>query len=275
MELIYSNGRTILKDPADFDADKILDCGQCFRWEKRDGQWRGIAKGSVLTLRQNENEVCFDCSREDFQNLWYDYFDLARDYGAVRQQVSLGAYMTKAAAFGEGIRILRQEPWETLCTFILSQCNNIPRIKGIVDKLCRFFGEEIEENTYAFPKPEKLAALDETALLPLRSGYRAAYLLSAARDVCDGRIDLDALAKGSAAAAEQALLSMNGVGKKVASCVLLFGLGKTEAFPIDTWMRKAMKQYFEPGFAPAVFGKNGGIAQQYIFYYARWGGCLG
>lgn len=272
MEILYKNGRTLIKSPADFDPDKIFDCGQCFRWEKTDGLWRGVAGGRVLTVRQCGDDVLLDCSQRDLEEFWHDYFDMGRDYAAVREKVSLGDYMRKAAAFGRGIRILRQEPWEALCTFIISQCSNIPRIKGVVSRLCGLLGEEIEDNTYSFPGPEVIAPLGVCELAPLRAGYRAQYILDAARAVCDGSLDLDALRSGGADEAERALLTLNGIGKKVAGCVMLFGLGKTEAFPIDTWMKKALKEHFEPGFDPAVFGENAGIAQQYIFYHARWGG---
>ena len=257
---------------SDFSPRKIFDCGQCFRWEPQpDGFWRGIAWGRVLKLRQTEGRIELDCTKEEFENVWYDYFDLGRDYAALRRRLSGSKYMSEACAFGEGIRILNQEPWEALCTFIISQCNNIQRIRGIVDRLCRLFGDKLDEELFTFPAPERLCALSEEELAPLRSGYRAQYILCAARAVCSGELDLQALRSADAQTALAALTALPGIGRKVAGCVMLFGLGHTEAFPVDTWMRKALNEYFEPGFDPKVFGNDAGFAQQYIFYYSRWG----
>ncbi len=274
MDITYNSGAVILQNAEDFDADKIFDCGQCFRWEKKGDAWDGIAMGRKLSLLQDGACVRLFCGTDDFENVWRRYFDLDRDYALVRQSLSTDPYMKKACDFGKGIRILRQEPWEALCTFIISQCNNIPRIKGIVERLCSLFGEEIGEGEHAFPTPERIARLEVETLAPLRAGYRASYIISAARAVDAGELDLDALASGSADDAQRALLNMPGIGKKVAGCVMLFGLGMLEAFPVDTWMKKALKTYFEPGFDPAVFAGNAGIAQQYIFYYSRWGDSL-
>lgn len=275
MDITYEKDLTILSGLTDFDADKIFDCGQCFRWLKQpDGSWRGIAHSRVMTLSQEENRVTLSAPKEDFESIWHNYFDLERDYEAMRSRLGVSDYMTKACEFGKGIRILRQEPWEALCTFIISQCNNIARIRGIVERLCALKGEELGEGLYSFPSFDTVASLREEDLAPLRSGYRAKYILEAARAVSEGRFDLDAACKMNADDAMKALLTLEGVGKKVAGCVMLFGLGKTEAFPIDTWMKKALKEYFEEGFDPRVFGDDAGIAQQYIFYYARWGGTV-
>ncbi|MBR6811854.1 MAG: DNA-3-methyladenine glycosylase 2 family protein [Oscillospiraceae bacterium] len=275
MDITYEKDLTILSGLTDFDADKIFDCGQCFRWLKQsDGSWRGIAHSRVMTLSQEENRVTLSAPKEDFESIWHNYFDLERDYEAMRSRLGVSDYMTKACEFGKGIRILRQEPWEALCTFIISQCNNIARIRGIVERLCALKGEELGEGLYSFPSFDTVASLSEEDLAPLRSGYRAKYILEAARAVSEGRFDLDAACKMNADDAMKALLTLEGVGKKVAGCVMLFGLGKTEAFPIDTWMKKALKEYFEEGFDPRVFGDDAGIAQQYIFYYARWGGTV-
>ena len=275
MDILFEKGLTKLVGLTDFDADKIFDCGQCFRWLKQpDGSWRGIAHKKVMTLTQSGDEVSLSAPKEDFEAIWHNYFDLERDYEAMRSRLGVSDYMQKACDFGKGIRILRQEPWEALCTFIISQCNNIARIRGIVERLCTLKGEELGEGLYSFPSFEDIAPLKEEDLAPLRSGYRAKYIIEAARAVSEGKFDLDAACKMNADDAMKALLSLEGVGKKVAGCVMLFGLGKTEAFPIDTWMKKALKEYFEEGFDPRVFGDDAGIAQQYIFYYARWGGTV-
>jgi N-glycosylase/DNA lyase len=180
--------------------------------------------------------------------------------------------MCCATAYGKGIRILRQEKWEALCSFIISQNNHIPRIKKIVEALCELFGEQVEFDGkiyYSFPPPEKLCTLDESDLAPLKCGYRASYILSAAKAVTDGSIDLGALSQSSLDIARKELLKIHGVGNKVADCVLLFGLGLLDSFPVDVWMRRALSEHFSPDLDPSVFSPYAGIAQQYIFHYKR------
>ena len=134
----------IMERPEDFDAEKIFECGQCFRWNlQEDGYWTGVALGHVLKLREEGDTVRFLCSEDDFLKVWMPYFDLGRDYTAVRARISIDPFTAKAAEFGKGIRILQQDAWETLCSFIVSQCNNIKRIKGIVERLCVLFGDQI------------------------------------------------------------------------------------------------------------------------------------
>ena len=170
---------------------------------------------------------------------------------------------------------MHQDRWEALCSFIISQCNNIPRIKKIVETLCALYGDEVSlcgKTFYSFPSAEKLAMLEPDDLSPLRCGYRAPYIINAARSVASGETDLEALAAADTDTAMKALLSLNGVGKKVANCAVLFGLGHMEAFPIDVWMKRALSENFPPKFDPAALGEYAGLAQQYIFYYARSGG---
>ena len=164
--------------------------------------------------------------------------------------------------------MLRQEPWEALCSFIISQCNNIPRIKGIVGKLCQKFGREIEDG-FAFPEAEVIAALTPEDLAPIRAGYRAEYIVSAAREVASGALDLEALKKLPTQEARKRLLAVHGVGKKVADCVLLFGLSKTDAFPVDVWIKRVLDNVYPQGFDASVYGDLAGIVQQYLFFYAR------
>jgi N-glycosylase/DNA lyase len=180
--------------------------------------------------------------------------------------------MKKATEFGKGIRILRQDNWEALCSFIISQCNNIPRIKGIIDILCREFGDKIifeEKEYFAFPPAERLAVLNVNALAPLRCGYRAEYIISAAKDIMSGEINLKDISLLGEKEAREGLKKLKGVGDKVADCAALFGFNKLDSFPVDVWMKKALKKYFSPGFDPKTFSPYAGIAQQYIFHYAR------
>ena len=262
-----------LATAAELDIRKTFDCGQCFRWnESDDGAWRGVAFGYPAKVWREGDEVFIRSAAPD--DLWLDYFDLGRDYEAASASFRGGDFLDEAKRFGAGIRIRRQEPWEALCSFIISQCNNIPRIKGIVERLCSCFGEPLSfegEQYHAFPSAARIAQLELKDLQPLRSGYRAEYILSAARDVASGSIDLDQLAAADWISAEKALLAMKGIGKKVADCMLLFGLHHMEAFPIDVWIRRALKEHFPPDFDPSSLGENAGLAQQYIFYYARSG----
>ena len=262
-----------LAPAAGLDIAKTFECGQCFRWNASgDHEYRGIAFGYPARVWQEDDEV-FICS-EAPDSLWREYFDLDRDYGEADDSFRGGAYLDEAKRFGKGIRILRQEPWEALCSFIISQCNNIPRIKGIVERLCSCFGEPVffEGTEYhTFPSAEKIAELTPADLEPIRSGYRAEYILSAAVDVASGRIDLEELAATDWISAKNTLLSMKGIGEKVANCAVLFGLHHMEAFPVDVWIRRALREHFPPGFDPASLGENAGLAQQYIFYYARSG----
>ena len=260
----------------ELDPVKTFECGQCFRWNAdENGVYTGVAGGHAARVFTDGDEVYIKTTQEEFDGFWRDYFDLGLDYESIRLGFDAGEYLKKCADFGAGIRILHQDRWEALCSFIISQCNNIPRIKKIVETLCREFGTAIEydgETFYSFPAAERLARLGESELAPLRCGYRAEYIINAARAVSSGELDLDALAAADMDTAMSALLSLRGVGKKVANCAVLFGLGHMEAFPIDVWMKRALKEHFPPDFDPGTLGPYAGLAQQYIFYYARSGG---
>jgi N-glycosylase/DNA lyase len=260
---------------ADFDLGRIFECGQCFRWNAGDdGIYTGVALGRAARVRSENGRVYITGNTADFESIWKRYFDLDFDYETVRRALCIDIHMEQAARFGAGIRILRQDKWETLCSFIISQCNNIPRIKKIVEALCREFGDPVEFNgrVYrSFPPPERLSPLTEGELAPLRCGYRAPYIISAARAVAEGALDLDALADGGDGEARRALKALPGVGDKVANCVALFGLHKLDVFPVDTWMKKVIKERYNGDLDPAVFGGYAGIAQQYMFFHARSG----
>lgn len=257
--------------PACFDLNQTLDCGQAFRWRQTGtGHWVGAAYGQVLSLRVKEENLELSCSQEEWDQTWRAYFDLDEDYDRIRKELAaLNPVLAEAAAFAPGIRILRQEPWEALCSFILSQNNNIKRIKGLVDRFCRLFGQPIAEGEwYAFPQVETVAALSKEDLDPLRCGYRAEYVLAAARKVAVGELDLARIAQEPAAFGRQELQKIHGVGPKVAECALLYGFHKTDCFPMDVWMKRAMARLL-PGVRPEDFGGSAGVAQQYIFHYSR------
>lgn len=262
----------------DFVPEKIFECGQCFRWNRDpDGVYTGVAHGEVLKLWAQANAVYLSCDQESFERIWRSYFDLDLQYGEIRKSFAIDDFMYRAVSYGAGIRILKQDKWEALCSFIISQCNNIPRIKKIVEIFCREFGRSIETENgiyYAFPDAETTAQLRLSDLEPLRCGYRGAYILDAARAVSTGRLDLEALSKGSFAAAVCSLRTIDGVGEKVANCAALYGLHMLSAFPVDVWMKKIIAKQYGGKFDPAVFGEYAGIAQQYMFYFARDGEIL-
>ena len=197
-----------IPSPQPFDLAQTLDCGQVFRWRERSpGQWEGAAFGTYLLLEQRGDQVWLGCSQEDYQGTWRSYFDLDESYREKRESLSaISPVLAEAIHFAQGIRILRQEPWEALCSFIVSQNNHIPRIKGILDRLCRSFGEPIPgTGWHAFPPAERLSTCSLEDLAPLRAGFRAKYLLDAARKVAWGEVDLDLVARSPVEAGRREL----------------------------------------------------------------------
>ena len=260
-----------LASSRELDIVKTFECGQCFRWNAdENGVYYGVCRGygAKLWIEGGEVYITSEAPRE----LWHDYFDLDRDYAAVSRNFNGGEYLDKCVEYGMGIRILRQEPWEALCSFIISQCNNISRIKGIVERLCQSYGEKIsfeDREFYSFPSAKRLALLEAEDLAMLRSGYRAPYIINAARAVDSGELDLEALISCDCVEARKKLMELNGIGEKVANCVVLFGLYHMEAFPVDVWIKRALKDHFPKGFDPKTLGECAGLAQQYIFFYTR------
>lgn len=297
---------------SDFNTDHIFDCGQCFRWERQaDGSYTGTAMGKIVNMRFESEEknackaenvevsgekavigskavgtlIIDNCDEAEFEGIWRKYLDLDRNYGSIKAGFD-GEEISRAADYGYGIRILRQEFWETLISFIISQNNNIPRIKGCIEALARNFGERIGEyrgkEYFALPEPEQLASLSPEELAVCRLGYRSPYLIETARQVLDmgGKtaVEESLLRCENFEEATEKLREFQGVGPKVASCVALFGLGFFNAFPIDVWMRRVMHRLYGIDennvaamreFAKENFAPYGGIAQQYLFYYIR------
>ena len=262
--------RIKLCDVSQLDIVKTFECGQCFRWNADDsGVYTGVV-GSYAAQVSAEDGSVYITSDAPYE-FWAEYFDLDRDYGAISAGFT-GDYLRTCTEYGLGIRILKQDSWEALCSFIISQCNNISRIKGIVERLCEFFGEPFEycgRTYYSFPTAKRLSVLTPEELAPVRSGYRAEYIIEAAKAVSNSDLDLEFLTKCGYRDAIKALRGIKGVGEKVANCVVLFGLYHMEAFPIDVWMKRALKENFPPDFDPESLGEYAGLAQQYIFYYAR------
>jgi N-glycosylase/DNA lyase len=264
-----------LWDITDFDPIKTFECGQCFRWNAdSEGVYTGVVKNRAAKVWKQRDTLFISGNTDDFHHFWRDYFDLDRDYEALSSMLDVHPYIKKAAAFGTGIRILRQDSWECLCSFILSQCNNIPRIKKIIEALCMRYGNPLSfegKTLYTFPEAPVLAALTPGDLGEIKCGYRAEYIIEAAQAVTAGKIDLNQLAKESCVRAASELKTLKGVGTKVADCVILYGLHNHCAFPVDVWMKKALSAHFQSAFDPVSLGKAAGFAQQCIFYFSRSG----
>ena len=263
----------------DFSLARTLDCGQCFRFDESRthmGAFEGIAHGRFLRLSQPRagSLVLFGVDEEEYARVWHRYFSFDRDWESIRADIEGRApALREAAAGAEGIRILTQDRFEALVSFIISQCNNIPRIKGLIEALSEKYGERIEgpggKCAYAFPTPEAILARPLSELTALKVGYRDEYIYSACRAVCDGILD-EISAAESTADAEKLVRSIHGIGAKVAACVLLFGFGRYDAFPVDVWMKRALARLF-PGVRDySAFGPYAGVAQQYMFYCERY-----
>lgn len=253
-----------------FDALVSLDCGQSFRWKKTaENEITGIAYGRELTLCQDEETVTFiGTNEEDFNRIWVPYFDLERDYGSLCERFRADTYLRKAVNEYYGIRILRQEPWEAVCSFIISQNNNIPRIKGIVERLCENLGDPLGNGGFTFPSAQRIAECGIESLAPLRAGFRAKYIIDAAEKVASGEVDFGKIFESDLETGRDELIKIKGVGEKVAQCSLLYGFGKVDAFPVDVWVKRIMSELYPDGLPECTNGVRG-IAQQYLFHWRR------
>ncbi len=286
MKIVYENGNVIINDSDDFIISHTFLCGQCFRFNPHsNGGYIGTAMGRTVRITQDDNSIVLhNTSVSDFQNVWYDYFDLDRDYGAIKNTLTKDGdeVMKNAINYGKGIRILKQDLWETIISFIISASNNIPRIKKIINTLCTEFGTPHTyegETYYSFPQPEVIANLTPDELSVIRAGFREKYILSCAKSVVSGELKLNSLYDMTTDEAKKALMSLSGIGNKVSDCILLFALNRFDSFPVDVWIKRIMEFcYFNnekqsvdtiSQFARDKFGNLGGMAQQYLFYYAH------
>lgn len=257
----------------DFDIAQIARSGQCFRFRQLAEQhYALVAGGRYVEIRQQGQTVCFDCPEDEFEAVWRPYFDLDADYGRYKSAVAKrDKYLQSAVAAGGGLRILRQELWETVVCFIISQQNNIGRITKCVENLCSLFGETCYNKSKQvyniFPTAERLAACTADDLAPIRLGYRAKYILAAARQVASGEVDLDAVRRMDYAHAKAELMRLTGVGVKVAECICLFALHHIDAFPVDTHIRQMLDAHYPKGFPLRRYKGFAGVMQQYAFYY--------
>jgi len=286
MKFIQTDNGIIMTNFTHFHIAQILECGQCFRFEKLDeGFYFLVAFGKVLYVRQDSEAVLFwyesgVLEPEEFKSVWIPYFDLDRDYGAISARFAENdPVMSDAIAFAPGIRVLNQEPWEMVISFIISQNNRIPQIKKVIKNISERYGTKIDDTNYAFPTVEQLLAARPEDLRECKTGFRDKYILDASHKAANKELhlgrDIDATTEGL----RQSLLSVKGIGEKVAHCILLFGYGRFDTFPVDTWVRKVMEEYYFGGnkasvadihkFAYERFGALSGIAQQYLFHYIR------
>ena len=262
---------------------KTFDCGQCFRFDPvsifgNKHEYGGVAFGRYVIFAQNSDTeiIVYGSGKDDFQQIWAPFLSLDVDYEKIDSHIIKtvnSEHMTKATEYSYGIRILRQDAWEALCSFIISQNNNIPRIKKIIASLCKKYGNVVEfmgQAHYSFPSAKALMDAGIDAIFELKTGFRAKYIYDASVRVAGGEILLDNVKALCFEEALDELCKIKGVGLKVASCALLFGFEKTEAFPIDVWMRRALDNHFGGGIDLDALGKTAGIAQQYLFYYEKY-----
>jgi len=263
-----------------FNIKQIADSGECFRWNKiEENKYRGIIFNNVCEVTQNDNEILID-GIEDI-DLIKDYFDLNRNYQEIMEVYKADEILKKAMDFCYGIRILNQDKFETLISFIISANNNIPRIKKSVEKISEKYGKKIiynNETYYAFPTPEELSKTTLEELRECGVGFRDKYILKACQQIVSGEINLEEISQLETEKAKKELLKITGVGPKVADCILLFSMKKADAFPIDVWVKRIMENLYIKQevtlkeiekYSKKKFGKYAGIAQQYLFYYVR------
>ncbi len=273
--------KQILWSGADFSLSETLESGQCFRFEKdaETGAYTAFAGNRAGVFMQEGPNVFLCEGRAEDIPFWRQYFDLERDYGMLKKRLAADdAVMAEAVSHAPGIHMLRQEFFETLISFILSQNNHIPRIRGLAAKLCAEYGKEMESWS-AFPTPEELSRADEESLRRLGCGFRAGYIADAVEKVCAGGYAAEELEQLETEELRARLMEIRGVGRKVADCVMLFSLGRYEVFPADVWIRRVMETAYFGGeplslqalqeMAAVRFGKDAGFAQQYLFHYGR------
>lgn len=268
MDVKICGENIVLENTDNLDIALSLDCGQAFRWrEDENGSWQGVVKGKFLKISQQGTTITlYNTSEDDFNGLWKIYFDLDRNYEKIVTSYTDESLKTACKNF-PGIRILKQDEWEAICSFIISANNNIPRIKGIIERFCENFGERVGDS-YSFPSAEKIATLTVEDLAPIRAGFRAKYIIDAAQKISSGQVDIEKIKALPFDEAKAELLKIKGVGEKVAQCALLYGFGRVEAFPVDVWVKRILSELYPDGF-PEEYRETQGIAQQYLFHWRR------
>lgn len=286
MNIIEKDNKIILEDISeDFDPQHVFDCGQCFRWLKEeDDSYTGVVQGKVVNVKKENDLIIFDnTNKEDFDNIWFDYFDLGRDYSEIKNELKvMDEYLEKATEFGKGIRILQQDGWEMLISFIISANNRIPMIQRAINNLSqkygKFIGEYRGKKYYAFPTPEELSQASVEDIRACQTGFRDKYIKSVVDYVKENNENVLFYRRLNTDECIKELMKFNGVGPKVADCIALFGMQKYDTFPVDVWVKRVMEEFYVEDnlslpkirqFALEKFGNSAGFAQQYLFYYAR------
>lgn len=280
----------ILNNVQSFELKDIFDCGQCFRWNAEDdGSYTGVFGKNVLNIKKIGNDIIFKGICEgNIEKIVNNYFDLDRDYERIKKRLSkIDENMKESVTYGNGIRILNQDLWETIISFIISANNNIPRIKGIIERLSKSYGDKIEYNDkiyYTFPTPEQLKDVTVEEHRKLGLGFRDIRLYETTQMILKKEVDLEEMKKNpNTMEVREQLLTLSGVGPKVADCILLFStLKRFEVFPIDVWVRRVMNDLYIKQedenkvskkqierIAREKFGDLAGLAQQYLFYWRR------
>lgn len=285
MKYIVRENDIILKEYESFVISQTLECGQCFRFINVGSEnYVVVAYNRVLNLLQEGNTIVFkNTTEEDFKGIWINYFDLNRNYNEIKNELSKNdEILKKAVDFAPGIRILNQDRFECLISFIISQNNRIPMIKKVINNISKMYGKYIctfeDEDYFSFPTPEELSRADEKGLMECKTGFRAKYILDAVSKVLNGEIEFNA-ENISTDELREMLMSIKGVGPKVADCTMMFSFRRCDTFPTDVWVKRIMSELYFCGCETSIkeihkkafscFGEYAGYAQQYLFNYAR------
>lgn len=286
MKYDYIDGNTILSEYDSFSIADTLECGQCFRYSKiNDKYYTVIAFGKVLRVKERDDSIIFyNTTTEEFKIIWEKYFDLNRDYNNIKNNISLNdEVIQKSVGFAPGIRILNQDFFECLISFIISQNRKIPMIMATIKNISKRYGQylgNIEgEDYYSFPTVNELFNATEEELMECKAGFRAKYIVDAVKKVYEGIVDFNRFKNMETEKVRENLMEIKGVGPKVADCVLLFSCGRGEVFPTDVWVKRIMAYFYFDNRETAIkeihlkaeksYGQYAGFAQQYLFYYAR------
>lgn len=285
MKVYEKENSVVIEGALDFDPKHIFECGQCFRWKAEDDDsYTGVAKGRVINVSREGNTVYLkNTNLEDFNKIWKSYFDLETDYAKIKNELkSMDEYLEKATEFGWGIRILRQDPWEMLISFIISSNNRIPMIQKAISNLSREYGTYIGKfngvDYYDFPTPEQLSKASIADIRACSTGFRDKYIKATTERVISENEDVYNYEKLGTEDCRKKLMEFNGVGPKVCDCIALFGMQKYDTFPVDVWVKRVMQEFYVEDdmslpkirkYAIDKFEDLSGFAQQYLFYYAR------
>lgn len=268
----YKNGVEIKN--TDISLEKTFTCGQCFRWHEKDGKWFGIVNGSCECLTQLDNGIYIEntdiCKVNDF---WLNYLDINDEADSFQGDPN-DVFLNRAIMYGKGIHILNQDPFETIVSFIISSNNNIKRIEKIIEKLCSLYGKEIryaDTVFYSFPTFDELSGVKLEDLALIKAGFRDRYIFDFIQVMKSEPDFISNVSSAETGLAKKELMRVKGIGDKVSDCILLFAFGRKEVFPKDVWIKKVIDKIYGSDFDEKKFGNHAGIAQQYIYYYARLG----